>query len=122
MIHVEQGNIRSTQVIAFLGYLRRQLQGRKLILLWDGFQAHRSKQAKRYLARQRRWLEVSSFPAYAPELNPVELIWAYIDNTEMANFTGGLSGIPAQIRRAANRIRHVPQLGRSFIQHAGLLA
>jgi transposase len=28
-----------------------------------------------FLARQRHWLVVERLPAYAPDLNPVELLW-----------------------------------------------
>jgi hypothetical protein len=37
--------------------------------------------------RQRRWLTVEAFPAYAPELNPVEHSWARVAGTDLTNFS-----------------------------------
>jgi transposase len=56
--------------------LHTHLAGQKVTLLWDGLPSHRSKKMKTYLASQRRWLVVERLPAYAPELNPVEKLWA----------------------------------------------
>jgi NAD(P)-dependent dehydrogenase (short-subunit alcohol dehydrogenase family) len=37
---------------------------------------HRSRAMQAFVASQRRWLVVERLPAYAPELNPVEALWA----------------------------------------------
>ena len=34
---------------------------------------------------QAKWLGVERLPAYAPELNPVEGLWANLKGTELAN-------------------------------------
>ena len=34
---------------------------------------------------QRHWLVVERLPAYAPELNPTEDLWAWLKGTELAN-------------------------------------
>lgn len=79
------GSIRSPQVIEFLQALHRQIPG-KILLLWDGAPIHRSKLVTAYLAGQTDWLHVERLPAYAPELNPVEYLWAYWKKHELANF------------------------------------
>jgi transposase len=38
-----------------------------------------------WLRRQRSWLVVERLPAYAPELNPVEALWASLKGVELAN-------------------------------------
>ena len=63
-------------LIGALEGLRRVLGGQKATLLWDGLPAHRSKVMGAWLRRQRSWLVVKPLPAYAPELNPVEPLWA----------------------------------------------
>jgi transposase len=40
------------------------------------------------LRRQRSWLVVEPLPAYAPELNPVEPLWASLKGVELANLAG----------------------------------
>jgi transposase len=42
------------------------------VLVWDGLNTHTSR-AMRELTAARAWLTVFQLPAYAPELNPVEM-------------------------------------------------
>jgi hypothetical protein len=56
-----------------------------VILVWDGLPSHRSRRMSEYLQMQQKWLSVVRLPAYAPELNPVESIWANISGQEFAN-------------------------------------
>lgn len=65
------GAIRAQQVVDFLGHLLRHLPG-KLMVVWDGLPAHRSKLVKGFLSEQKGRIWVERLPAYAPELNPVE--------------------------------------------------
>ena len=68
-----------------LAELRRFLGGEKATLLWDGLPAHRSRAMRAWLNTQRHWLVVERLPAYAPELNPTEDLWAWLKGTELAN-------------------------------------
>src|SRR5512132_3462753 len=74
--HVQAGNYDTDTLIGVLGELHRFLGGEKATLLWDGLPAHRSRAMQAFVASQRRWLVVERLPAYAPELNPVEALWA----------------------------------------------
>ncbi|MEJ1973298.1 MAG: transposase [Lacunisphaera sp.] len=98
------GSIRSPQVIEFLQALHRQIPG-KVLLLWDGAPIHRSKLVTAYLQTQAHWLHVERLPAYAPELNPVEYLWSYWKQHELANFcprTSGNSATPPARRSSAS--------------------
>jgi putative transposase len=55
----------------FLDAAHQQLGG-PVVLVWDGLNTHTSR-AMRELAAARDWLTVCRLPAYAPELNPVEM-------------------------------------------------
>ena len=66
-------NIRSQEVIAFLSAVHRRLR-RKFILVLDRYSVHR-KAVRQLQAEHPDWLEVAWLPAYAPDLNPVELVW-----------------------------------------------
>jgi hypothetical protein len=46
-----------------------------LVLVWDRLNTHVS-HAMRDLIKARDWLTVFTLPAYAPELNAVEYLWA----------------------------------------------
>ena len=65
--------------------LRRAFRGQPVLLLWDGLSSHHSQTMQAYLATQTAWLEVERLPAYAPDLNPVEGLWANLKGTELAN-------------------------------------
>lgn len=78
------GSIKGLQVIEFLKHLQRHVPG-KLLILWDGASIHRSKLVQEYIASTNGHLQVERLPAYAPELNPVEYMWAHLKTHEIAN-------------------------------------
>lgn len=117
---IHAGTVNSERVTAFLRSLRRHIPGR-ILLLWDGLPAHRSAHTARFLAANRHWLSVERLPAYAPELNPVEYLWAHLSATDLANFTADdLDILARQIRKGTRRVRRHPDLPRAFLTHSGL--
>ena len=116
----QRGSVRTAGVLRFLRHLRRHVRG-TVVLLWDGLQAHRSSDVRAWIDTQRHWLTVERLPAYAPELNPVEGLWAWLKGTCLANVCGDeLDPLVARVRNGANRIRHRDDLLRSFLAKAGL--
>ena len=114
------GNVASDWVTRGVRSLRRHVRG-PVILLWDGLPAHRSGCTRRYLERQRAWLQVEPLPAYAPELNPVEAMWANLSARELANLCPEtLAELAAHVHRGVRRIRRHPDLGYAFLKHSGL--
>ena len=81
---IHKGSIKSPQVIEFLRHLRRHIPG-KLLILWDGAPIHRSLLVKHYIASTRKSILLERFPAYAPELNPVEYMWGHLKGHEIGN-------------------------------------
>jgi transposase len=79
------GSIKSPQVVEFLKALQRTI-GKKLLIVWDRLQAHRSRLVKEYLDTLNGRIALEYLPAYAPELNPVEYIWGYLKHHAMPNF------------------------------------
>ena len=67
------GAIRGPQFVEFLQALTKQIRG-KLLVIWDGLPAHRSRVVKDYVESLDGHLVLERLPAYAPELNPVEYI------------------------------------------------
>lgn len=108
-------------LIQALGELRRFLGGQKATLLWDGLPAHRSLAMGAWLRRQRHWLVAERLPGYAPDLNPVEALWANLKGVELANLAGDtLEEVTAAAERGIQRIRSTPHLAYSFLRHCGL--
>jgi len=92
-------------------------RGRRVVLVWDGLPAHRSRTVRAYLARERRWLMVEPLPGYAPELNPDELVWNYMKRTGTAKqpLRKG-DQMQARIDADLQAIQRNPKLVRSFFR------
>ena len=65
-------------------HLQRHLRG-KLLTIWDGLPAHRSRVVQEYVRSRRGRITLESLPGYAPELNPVEYVWGYWKHRELPN-------------------------------------
>jgi transposase len=119
--HHQVGAYDTETLIGALEGLRRFLGGQKATLVWDGLPAHRSRMMHAWLGRQRSWLVVEPLPGYAPDLNPVEPLWASLKGVELANLAGDtLEEVTAAAERGVERIRSTPPLAYSFLRHCGL--
>lgn len=111
-------NIVTADVEDFVKQLHRQI-GRPLIVVWDRWNVHRS--AAKRLAR-RRWVQIEYLPAYAPELNPVEMMWNHTKYADLANFIpDDAEHLSRSIEQSLNAQRHDARLKHSFFLHADLL-
>ena len=77
-------DIDAPAVVGFLRDLLRHLKG-KVIVVWDGGSNHKGPAIRALLRRFPR-LTRERLPGYAPDLNPVEMIWAYLKHGLMTNF------------------------------------
>ena len=76
--------ITAEETAEFLRGLLRRLRGR-VIVVWDGGSNHQGEPIRQLLRRHSR-LSLERLPAYAPQLNPVEALWAYLKYGQLANF------------------------------------
>ena len=58
------GSIKSPQIVEFLKALQTT-SGKKLLIIWDGLQAHRSKLVRAHVEAQRGRIVLERLPAYA---------------------------------------------------------
>ena len=61
----------------FLGNFMQGQRG-KVLLVLDGHPAHKAKLVARYVESLQGCLELHPLPAYAPDLNPDEFVWAHM--------------------------------------------
>jgi transposase len=116
-----EGSYDTKSLIEFLEGLRHELHGQKVLLIWDGLPAHKSLEMKSYLAKQRKWLVVEQLPGYAPDLNPVELLWGNIKGRELANRCVDMfSELEGAVRTGLRRVGKSVKLAFSFLRHTGL--
>ena len=114
------GTIKSPQLVEFLKALKAQIKG-KLLIIWDGLPAHRSGVVRDYVESLDGQIALERLPAYAPELNPVEYLFGYAKQRELANLC--LDTIDEVRRYAARRIKSMqrrPALIRAFWTQAEL--
>ncbi len=115
-LHLVPGTIASREVIRFVRHLLRQVPG-PLFLLWDGGNPHRSRRTRAVLAEHRHRLRVYRLPAYAPELNADEWLWAWLKQHALRGLCPpDLPVLKTCIRRAIRRLRRHPDIIRSFFQ------
>lgn len=79
------GTIKSLQIVDFLKALVRQIN-RPLLIVWDGLKAHRSRMVREYLDSLDGRIDIAFLPPYAPDLNPVEYLWAWLKRHALANY------------------------------------
>jgi transposase len=119
-LSLRKGNVDSAAVMEFLRNLHRHIRG-KVLLLWDRLPAHRSRLTHEFIQSQRRWLRTEFLPAYAPELNPTEHVWAYLTATDLANYCpDNLDDLAGQVRRGTARLRQKHDHGQAFLRKSGL--
>ncbi len=76
--------LNNERVADFLRDLLRHLRG-KVVVVWDGGSNHKGEPIRELLAAYPR-LRLERLPGYAPDLNPVEAVWAHLKYGTMANF------------------------------------
>ncbi len=79
----------------FLQYLHYRYP--RLIILWDGAPWHRKKEVRNYLKRHD--IKTLDFPAYTPELNPVENTWSTTKQKASNTYVPDEPALRKQIRR-----------------------
>jgi transposase len=114
-----EANYDGAAILVFVKALSRTLRV-PIELVWDRLRAHYQGVVGDWLARNRR-VRAHLLPAYAPELNPVELIWGHAKTNPMANFAPTeLEELLARTQQATREIAENPSLLRSFIWHCAL--
>jgi transposase len=77
-------NVRAEDVVAYLPELRRELPG-PWTVLWDRNNIHsRSRLVQAWLAGEPE-VVVEDLPAYAPALNPDEMVWGWLKYGRLCN-------------------------------------
>lgn len=113
--------LNSEDVVAFLEHLLREVPGR-IVIIWDGAPIHRSQVIKEFLAHgAAQRVHVERLPAYAPELNPGEGLWAQLKGVELRNLCCfNLPHLRRELRDAVKRVRRKPRILKGCFQGAGL--
>ncbi len=117
----EMGTIRAPQCAKFLKHLLRHIPG-KIILIWDNFKPHKSKDVMKVVEGSKGRIEIEYLPPYAPELNPDEGIWMHLKTNELANYCPkNIEELKSAVRLAVVRTRRRADLIFNILQSTPLL-
>lgn len=108
-------NVRGEDVVEYLRQLKATLGG-SLTILWDGSRVHRSKVVQAFLS-QNPAIHTERLPAYAPELNPDELVWAWTKYSRLPNLAAdNADWLRDYLITEFHYLKRHPELLRSFIE------
>jgi len=112
-------NLRADDVVDFLKQIAQTCSG-KIIVILDRWSAHRK--AMRLLGEQFPGkFEAEWLPAYAPDLNPVELVWSKAKYGDMANFIPeNLVELQETVKDHLSRYATKQSLLEGFLHHTNL--
>ena len=113
-------NVHGDDVVEYLRRLRSHL-GSRMTILWDGSRVHdRSGAVQQFLAEHPE-IRTERIPAYAPELNPDELVWAWTKYGRLGNLAADNTPcLRDYIQTELNYLRRHPELLASFIDKTEL--
>jgi hypothetical protein len=121
VFELRPGAYNGETLIEFLMDLHQLEPGRRIVLLWDGLPAHRSRCMSDWIDMQRSWLSVERLPAYAPELNPTEQVFGNLKSGELANLCREtIAEVQTIAEDGLDRIGSDAQLCFAFLRHSGL--
>ena len=119
--HLQQPSYNTDTLIGVLDQLGTFYRDQRVVLIWDGLSSHWSTRMRAYLDSQRDWLTTERLPAYAPELNPVEYLWANLKDLELANRpTTTLAEVADATEQGIQRVCNSDSLVIGFLAHTGL--
>jgi hypothetical protein len=119
--HLQPDSYDTDSLIGVLEQLADFYRGQRVVLIWDGLSSHWSHKMRAHLDAQRDWLTVERLPAYAPELNPVEYLWANLKGGELANCGGDtIAEVADQAEHGIQRVCDSNSLVMGFLAHTGL--
>ncbi|MFB7669469.1 transposase [Kitasatospora sp. NPDC056138] len=116
-----KGERRSLSEHDYIGLIDgiHQLVKAPIVLVWDRLNTHVS-HAMRDLINVRDWLTVFVLPAYAPELNAVEYLWAHVKRS-LANLASvALDRLEALVRNHLKRLQYRSDILNGFLAGTGL--
>jgi transposase len=113
-------NAHAEDIVAYLRHLRAQLRT-PMTVLWDGSRIHdRSALVRAFLA-QHPEIVTERLPAYAPEINPDELVWSWTKHGRLSNLAAeNADWLFDHVIEVLHYLRQHPDHLASFIAHTKL--
>jgi len=116
----DSATVHAGDVVNYLRQLRAQLGG-PVTVLWDGSHVHsKSRLVRDYLAAHPE-IVAETLPAYAPEVNPDELVWGWSKYGRLSNLAAAdTDELRDHIIAELTYLRQHPHLLASFLEQTAL--
>jgi transposase len=82
---IKRGAFKGKDVAEFCHWMHQEVPLKKFAIVWDGANIHKSHEIKELLKEKPGIFHLEQLPAYSPELNPIELLWAYLKTVKLKN-------------------------------------
>ncbi|MDL2082273.1 transposase [Streptomyces sp. GXMU-J15] len=116
----EKKGFRAREFADLLSSARRQLGGAPLIVVWDNASTHHSQALRQFLDRNSDWLTVVKLPAYAPDLNPAEAVWAHLKKS-LANLAPrAVEDLHPLVKNRLRALQRRTEVLNGFVAETGL--
>ncbi len=102
----------------FVKFLKRMITGNKkpIYLIVDGYSIHKTKMVEKYVVSTNGMLKLFELPAYSPELNPDELVWANLKKRSGRKVFYGLDTLKKEVHSDMKSIQKSKSHVLSFFQ------
>jgi len=115
----ERRSFCEAQYAALLTAAHQQLNA-PMILVWDNLNTHVSVKMRAFLDAHADWLTVVRLPAYAPDLNAAEGVWAHLKHGLGNLAANGIGPLTVIVKTRLKRIQYRPELLDGFLTQTGL--
>ena len=110
LFRLHEGSIKKEELVEFLKALKVHLK-QPLLVIRDGARAHHSHFVRDYLDTLGGHIQIAFLPPYAPDLNPVEYLWAWLKRHAMANYCpNNLSELHTTARNRLKSAQKLPSI------------
>jgi putative transposase len=104
---------------ALLSAAHNQLGG-PIMVVWDGLPAHVCAAPRAFIDAHADWLLIYRFPAYAPEINLAEGVWACLRDKLLNLAVSSIDQLTLIIRSKLKQMQYRPVLLDGFVAETGL--
>jgi transposase len=116
---LQESSYTGTEIAQFLCDLC-DLTQKKLLIIWDGASIHRSQEVKDWLRTENvdGRVQLALLPAYSPQLNATEQVWAWLKGGELKNLCcKTLDELTQKVQTAFEKLTEQTELIRNFFAH-----
>lgn len=114
----ERASFSEDDYIAFLDQAHQRL-ATPIVLIWDSLNVHVSRRMRALIAA-RDWLTVIRLPAYAPDLNPAEGVWAWTKRGITNIAVHGIDHLADIVRQRLRACQQQTDLIAGFLAQTGM--